>query len=88
MSVTQTVEIPASHRLVIDVPGEVPAGKAILTFTPAVAKKPADLWSEALRSEDQKPKMTEAEEMEYISRNAERLNREALDVLSYQFIDL
>jgi len=39
MSVTQTVEIPVSHRLTIDVPREVPAGQAILTFTPA--KKPA-----------------------------------------------
>jgi hypothetical protein len=35
MSVTQTVEIPASHRLVIDVPREVPEGRAVLTFTPA-----------------------------------------------------
>ena len=40
MSVTQTVEIPASHRLIIDVPREVPEGPVILTFTPA--KKPAD----------------------------------------------
>jgi len=36
MSVTQTVEVPASHRLTIDVPREVPAGQVILTFTPAV----------------------------------------------------
>ena len=34
MNVTKTVEIPASHRLTIDVPAEVPAGKAILSFTP------------------------------------------------------
>ncbi|MDR2921891.1 MAG: hypothetical protein LBU85_00955 [Treponema sp.] len=34
MSITQTVEIPASHRLVIDVPREVPVGPVILTFTP------------------------------------------------------
>ena len=34
MSITQTVEIPANHRLVIDVPREVPAGTVILTFTP------------------------------------------------------
>jgi hypothetical protein len=80
MSVTQTVEIPANHRLTIDVPREVPAGPTVLTFTPA--KKAADL-----RSEDQRPRMTEAEEMEYINRNAERLNREALDVLSYQNLD-
>jgi len=42
MSVTQTVEIPASHRLTIEVPREVPEGKAILTFTPASAKKSPD----------------------------------------------
>jgi len=36
MSVTQTVEVPASHRLIIDVPQEIPAGQVILTFTPAV----------------------------------------------------
>jgi hypothetical protein len=34
MSVTQTVEIPANHRLTIDVPPEVPSGTVILTFTP------------------------------------------------------
>ena len=34
MSVTQTVEIPADHRLTIDVPPEVPSGPVILTFTP------------------------------------------------------
>ena len=35
MTIEQTVEIPADHRLVIDVPPEVPAGKATITFTPA-----------------------------------------------------
>jgi hypothetical protein len=35
MTVTQTVDIPASHRLVIDVPSEVPEGRSVLTFTPA-----------------------------------------------------
>jgi hypothetical protein len=34
MSITQTVHIHASHRLVIDVPREVPQGPVILTFTP------------------------------------------------------
>ena len=33
MSITQTVEIPTDHWLTIEVPSEVPAGKAILTFT-------------------------------------------------------
>ena len=35
MTITQTVDIPESHRLVIDVPHEIPAGRAILAFTPA-----------------------------------------------------
>ena len=41
MSVTQTVDIPASHKLTIDVPSEVPAGKATITFTP-IAKSADD----------------------------------------------
>jgi hypothetical protein len=35
MTIEQTVDIPADHRLLIEVPREVPAGRAILTFTPA-----------------------------------------------------
>ena len=35
MSVTQTIDIPASHRLTIDVPREVPTGKTIIVFKPA-----------------------------------------------------
>ena len=35
MTITQTVDIPDSHKLTIDVPREVPAGPVILTFTPA-----------------------------------------------------
>jgi len=37
MTIEQTVEIPADHRLIIKVPHEVPAGRTILTFTPAPA---------------------------------------------------
>ena len=37
MPIQQTIEIPASHRLTIDVPGEVPTGPVILTFTPIPA---------------------------------------------------
>ena len=33
MTIEQTVEIPADHRLTIEVPPEIPAGKAILAFT-------------------------------------------------------
>jgi len=35
MSITQTVKVPVSHRLTIDVPREIPSGNVILTFTPA-----------------------------------------------------
>jgi hypothetical protein len=75
MSITQTVEIPASHRLTIDVPPEVPAGQAKIYFFPVSAGK---------------EKMSEAQEIELINRNAERLNAEAMDVLSYQnmYLDL
>jgi hypothetical protein len=34
MAVQQTIEIPASRRIMIEVPPEVPVGKTILTFTP------------------------------------------------------
>ena len=42
MTITQTVDIPANHRLTIDVPSEVPAGPAVLTFTPAPTRSPIE----------------------------------------------
>ncbi|MDR2246447.1 MAG: hypothetical protein LBE17_07245 [Treponema sp.] len=33
MTIEQTVEIPADHRLVIEVPPEIPAGKAKVTVS-------------------------------------------------------
>jgi len=39
MTFTQTVEIPASRRLIIDVPHEMPEGPAILSFVPTAFKK-------------------------------------------------
>jgi hypothetical protein len=38
MTIQQTVDIPASHRLTIEVPREIPAGPVILTFTPKAAE--------------------------------------------------
>jgi len=69
MSVTQTVEIPASRRLTIEVPREVPVGRAVLTFTPAAAVK---------------EKMSEEQEIELFRIHADELNAEAEDVLLYQ----
>jgi len=54
MTITQTVEIPANHRLIIDVPSEVPAGRTILAFTPAPEKKATDQGPDtALKSADE-----------------------------------
>jgi hypothetical protein len=57
MSITQTVEVPASHRLTIDVPREIPAGRTILTFTPAMIRKAAghpQTVEEALKMAEEK----------------------------------
>jgi len=77
MSITQTVEIPANHRLTIDVPREVPVGQAKIRFFPISADK-------------EPVQRSEARDIEIINKNAERLNREAMDVLSYQnmYLDL
>jgi len=71
MSFTQTVEIPASRRLTIDVPPEVPTGRAEIRFFPVSASK-------------EQIQRSEARDIEIINKNAERLNAEAMDVLSYQ----
>jgi hypothetical protein len=52
MTITQTVDIPESHRLVIDVPREVPAGPTILAFTPAARRDttPQDIYGNTPRT--------------------------------------
>ncbi|GHV81231.1 hypothetical protein AGMMS49944_30220 [Spirochaetia bacterium] len=42
MPIQKTIENPASRRITVDVPGEIPVGPVILTFTPAPspAKEP------------------------------------------------
>ena len=37
MTIEQTVEIPVSRRIFLDVPPEIPVGKAILTLTTITA---------------------------------------------------
>jgi len=68
MTITQTIDIPADRR--ITVPREVPTGRTIINFTPAKAEV--------------KPRMTEEEEIEWINKNIEWLNNEAMINLSYQ----
>jgi len=69
MSVTQTVEIPVNHRLTIDVPPEVPAGRAEIIFFPVSAGR---------------ERMSEEREIELFRLHADELNAEAEDVLLYQ----
>ena len=74
MTITQTIKIPADRRLTIDIPREIPTESVVLTFTPSLSSV----------SSVKKPRMTEAEEKELFRLHADELNREALDVLSYQ----
>jgi len=53
MVIEQTIEIPPNHRLFLDVPPEVPAGKTIITFT-TVSTVSAD---NSVRSEELKMKL-------------------------------
>jgi hypothetical protein len=34
MTIEQTIEIPASRRITIDIPPEIPTGRTIIAFTP------------------------------------------------------
>jgi hypothetical protein len=53
MIIEQTVYIPADRRLTLDVPREVPAGRVVLTFTPAGdgAVKDSEYWRTASPAE-------------------------------------
>ena len=75
MTITQTVEIPENRWLKIKVPNEVPTGwqDVIIQFPVKAESSPPD-----------KKKLTAAEEAEYIERNFERINREAMDVFEDQ----
>jgi hypothetical protein len=54
MTIEQTVEIPADHRLTLEVPREIPAGRAILTFSLA------PVIPAAVKSADTTKKQTES----------------------------
>jgi len=53
MVIEQTIEIPPNHRLFLDVPPEVPAGKTIITFTTISAVS----TDNSVRSEELKMKL-------------------------------
>jgi hypothetical protein len=91
MTLQQTVTIPADRRIVIDVPETFSSSRVsvilrdLLHVTPRNTVFPAPASSDA---EYLKRKAREAHDIELINRDAEWLNAEALDVLSYQDIDL
>jgi hypothetical protein len=40
MTIEQTIEVPASRKLTLEIPPEIPMGKVILTLTPAQGANP------------------------------------------------
>ena len=44
MIIEQTVEIPADHRIFLDLPLELPVGKAKITITPQPEKPAANIY--------------------------------------------
>jgi hypothetical protein len=79
-TIVQTVNVPADHRLIIEVPPEVPAGRTMLAFTPIPAKRRLSTMS------TEEIAALEARDRELFELHAEELNAEALDVLSYQLL--
>jgi len=49
MTIEQTIEIPASRRVFLDLPPELPVGKAKITVTPQAEKVVSDAY-EAIAS--------------------------------------
>ncbi|GHV12533.1 hypothetical protein FACS189491_05700 [Spirochaetia bacterium] len=81
MTIQQTVDIPVSHRLTIEVPREVPAGRVVLAFTP---EGEAPTGGSRDTPEYLRRKAMEWKDAEFFKLHADELNREAEDVLKYQ----
>ena len=47
MTITQTVEIPESRQVFLDLPHDLPVGKAKITVTPQTEKPAADVYEAA-----------------------------------------
>jgi len=89
MTITQTVKVPINRRLIIDVPREIPTESVIITFTPAKTLNESSSEPQLERSlQNSSTEKSEARDIELFKLHADRLNAEALDVLSYQDIDL
>jgi hypothetical protein len=79
MTIEQTVDVPASRRLTLDLPPEIPAGKVILTFTPAQDDQAAES-----PLEQDAPAEDETEFLLRSPVNRERLLRAAANVAKGQ----
>ena len=86
-TIEQTVDIPVDHQLVVSVSPEVPAGRTIISFTPAGFER-SGAQTLGHNAEYLKRKAREPHDLELINHHAEHLNAEALDVLSYQNLDV
>jgi len=42
MTIEQTIEVPASRRIFLDLPPELPVGKAKITVTPQIENSPVN----------------------------------------------
>ena len=49
MTITQTIEIPASRRVFLDLPPELPTGKAKITVTSQMEKPAANVYEAATK---------------------------------------
>ena len=87
MTITQTVDIPADHRLTIEVPREVPEGQAILTFTPAPKRKLTEeeeieyINRNAERFNKQAEDTLEFQDIDAVYDDLERLTSQVLEVI-------
>jgi hypothetical protein len=92
MTIQQTVDIPASRRLTIDIPPEVPVGRITLIFMPEGAEQAvdglprnaADMRRRYFSMSKEERAAVNARDRELINRHAGELNREAADLLQYQ----
>ena len=50
MTIEQIIEVPASRRITLEVPPQIPVGKTILTFTPATGTFDKDECPECTKS--------------------------------------
>lgn len=84
MLMEQTVEIPVNHRLTLDIPAEIPAGKAVLElkFTPLCEshRQTGETWVNPLKGICKDSKMTLERFRE--TQLADKELEEALDRLS------